>query len=282
MAISELTSAVRPPSKPFEAGPRDQWERIQRELGTPLPSDLRDFGLTYGTGMFKQGICVFNPFAAVFLDQMEEAIGCWRSLKEAEGEEEVPFEVFPDTPGLFSWGCGDQGEGLFWLTEGSPEEWPVIIRGRDEPIYHRFDMQMTSFLAKLLTRKIVVPDLWTGFDEPANRIFESQRLRRMDRNKLKSVYQLYVERGNRADFYVQHENWRESSTVVHIKTIGGKADGPLSGDAPDFGEPIVIGDVYEDGAIFTKDDTLTIGADRGFQLLENPDCWASLKWFTAD
>src|SRR5688572_26417007 len=112
MAIDELTAVVKPPKDPLEAGPAERWNSVQEQMGIKLPTDLRDFGLSYGTGKFsEQGIVVFNPFAAGFPHQVEETLLPWRSLKAGEGDDEVPFAIFPETPGLLCWGTDENGAG---------------------------------------------------------------------------------------------------------------------------------------------------------------------------
>jgi hypothetical protein len=269
MAIQELTSLVPPPAQPLEAGPTERWDEIQAKLGTALPADFRDFGLAYGTGKFiEQGITVFNPFAAVFSQQMEETLAIWRSLKKAEGRREVPYPVFPQKRGLLSWGVDEGGNGLFWLMEGgTAEEWPILVRGHEATKWDRFEMQLTTFLSKLLSSQISLPHVWTKESFGPHRLkFQPTALK--PREELKSVFELHVENGNRAGFWVQHMNWFGSTTEVRIKTVAGKAEGTLSGSAPDYGGATVLVDVYENGALFQSDHVLTLAPSRGFRKIE--------------
>src|SRR5437762_2069341 len=108
MAISDLKAIVTPPIQPLEAGPSNRWARIQKTLGFPLPSDLRDFGLNYGTGIFANlGLRVFNPFSANYRRSIDEQSVVWRSLKAGEGDAVVPYDVFPKHPGLLPWGSSE-------------------------------------------------------------------------------------------------------------------------------------------------------------------------------
>jgi hypothetical protein len=55
-------------------------------------------------------------------------------------------------------GCGDNRQYLFWLADGEPDDWPVLL-WPPERQFLRFDMPMTEFLYKLFTGKI---DGWGG------------------------------------------------------------------------------------------------------------------------
>jgi hypothetical protein len=60
---------------------------------------------------------------------------------------------------LLPWGTDENGNTLHWLTEGVPNDWPVIAESHDGEI-ERFDMSMTTFLAKALTREIRPKHIW--------------------------------------------------------------------------------------------------------------------------
>jgi hypothetical protein len=271
MAIQELIAVVPPPTSPLEAGPREKWDAVQSHLGTKLPLDLLEFGLTYGTGKFAgQGIWVFNPFAAVYLQEIEETLSIWRSLKEGEGEQEVPFSVFPDMPRLFPWAADEGGAGLFWLIDGDPQEWPIVVRGHEETKYDQFEMEMTTFLAKIMTMEIVLPHIWLkrSFEDPSRRVFQPLELRPKDRGDFKNIYQLYADNGNKAGFWVQHENWEGVGTIVHVKSIDGKREGQLSSEVTQSEAARVLVDVFEKGSLYKENALLTNAASKGFRLVE--------------
>src|SRR5690606_15206934 len=97
------------------------------------------------------------------VDYMVAVLGTER---EYEGEEYVPYPVFPNSPGLLIWGSDMDGNNLYWFTEGDPDDWPIITRSRGdfENAWTRFDGPMTSFLAKAFTRQINL-EFWPEFFE---------------------------------------------------------------------------------------------------------------------
>ena len=158
MSIEQLTAIVPSPASPTEVPAEPDWKEIEKKLGIALPPDYRDFVSTYGSGLLGNFIRVFNPFASseylALIPSVERICKVRRELKATEGDEEVPYGIYPDSPGILPWGNDENGNTLYWLTTGHPETWPVIVgegRGR---AWQQFDMPMTSFLAAALSGDI--------------------------------------------------------------------------------------------------------------------------------
>jgi hypothetical protein len=98
---------------------------------------------------------VYNPFASDYLDRVRMVGDCYRDLKAAEGDEFIPYGIFPTSPGLLAWGDEVNGNVLFWLTEGEPDAWPVVLFSRHDGSFERWDMPMTAFLAKVFSGEMV-------------------------------------------------------------------------------------------------------------------------------
>jgi hypothetical protein len=158
--IAELTALVPPPKEPKDAGPEAQWSEIQNSLGTQLPDDYRDFGRIYGSGDFKTpssiAVYVCNPFAPWFLQFVQQECADHRNLKE---DGYVPYDFYPLSPGLLPCGGDDNGNRLYLLTQGQPNEWPVVVVSRAADVCERFELPLTTFLAKAFKREIV-PKIW--------------------------------------------------------------------------------------------------------------------------
>jgi hypothetical protein len=43
---------------------------------------------------------------------------------------------------------------MFWLTEGEPDNWPTVVMSRHDGAFERWNMPMTSFLAKIIKGEI--------------------------------------------------------------------------------------------------------------------------------
>jgi hypothetical protein len=64
------------------------------------------------------------------------------------------FPVFPDPGGLLSVGADINGNTLFWLTKGEPDEWPVVYMDDDFLEYDLYEMSLTTFLVEWISGRI--------------------------------------------------------------------------------------------------------------------------------
>jgi hypothetical protein len=157
MAINELLSVVPPPSNPVEAQDGEVWTRAQAALGINLPEDFRAVGVHYGTGRFCGGyLAVANPLSEHFETSMTSML---QATRDNRATHNYPYHVFPDKPGLLPWGADENGHVLHWLTEGNPDEWPVIVESHEGEL-ERFDMSMTTFLARALKNDVIPKHIW--------------------------------------------------------------------------------------------------------------------------
>jgi hypothetical protein len=155
MAIEELLKLVAPPATPVEAGGAARWAEVEQSLGSRLPSDLRDFATHYGSGYFVRpfDVNVFNPFDPSYLGQIRGRcvqLRTERGLAEGSGK---PYGVFPDRPGWLPWGWSER-DGFCWVTEGEPEDWPLLLISDRCKNFQQLQMPMTSFLARLFSGQL--------------------------------------------------------------------------------------------------------------------------------
>ncbi len=156
MAITELLKVVPPPTSPKEAYNELAWETGQESLGVALPNDFREVGVRYGSGKFCGYIGALNPLSEDFTTSIIYLLEVLRDIAESR---KYPYKVFPDHPGLLPWGGDDNGHMLHWLTEGDADNWPVIIESHEGDL-ERYDLSMTTFLAKALTNEIRPKHIW--------------------------------------------------------------------------------------------------------------------------
>lgn len=80
---------------------------------------------------------------------------------EAERQHwETEYQIHPARPGLLPFAKDDDGGILAWLTEGDPEEWPIMAKARTGE-WERFDMPLTMFLTQIFLGK-VFPNIWNS------------------------------------------------------------------------------------------------------------------------
>ncbi|HZT80569.1 MAG TPA: hypothetical protein VFA26_10110, partial [Gemmataceae bacterium] len=71
-----------------------------------------------------------------------------RIVKEWSETGKFPFGIYPDSVGLLPIGTDSNGGTLYYHTGGMPDEWPVIANPPRYFIFERFELSLTSFLAK--------------------------------------------------------------------------------------------------------------------------------------
>jgi hypothetical protein len=173
MSINDLTAVVPPPDTPAAVPAKLNWKEIEKALGVLLPMDYKDFVARYGSGLLGNFIRVFNPFDEYeymgLVPSVVRICGIRRELKESEGDAEVPFDVYPKSPGLLPWGNDENGNGLYWLTEGATDHWPCIVGAGRDRRWQRFDMTMTTFLATALNGDVKCRIWPSGFARPNRR-----------------------------------------------------------------------------------------------------------------
>lgn len=158
-ALRRLTRLVTPPESPLEVTGRPP--RLMFASGAPvrLPPDYLQLTKLYGSGEFSldggAGMIaeVYNPRAAAFRERFDWWHGHLRWYKAEEGRGYEKYAIFPESPGLLMWGSSDQRQAYFWLTEGMPERWPLIVMWQSE-FFSRYEMPLVVFLYRLVAGEL--------------------------------------------------------------------------------------------------------------------------------
>lgn len=64
-------------------------------------------------------------------------------------------DVYPSTGGLLPWAYTDNGDELFWLTEGKPDEWKIVVYESRSPENYTYSLNMVDFLYQVITGQTV-------------------------------------------------------------------------------------------------------------------------------
>ena len=157
MTIENIIKVILPPAAPVETFDNGDWAIIEAELGTQLPQDYKDFVRLYGLGYFMEFLGINIPRCSnpnVRLERDAHVVaGIFRALEQVEDPSPYPF--WPALGGLLACGGTDDGDFLFWLTRGEPEEWPIVVWDRGQGTFEAFECDLTDFLAGLATGEIV-------------------------------------------------------------------------------------------------------------------------------
>lgn len=156
MAIDELIAVMTTPDVPFEAPSTDGWASVEARLGTSLPEDYKKFINLYGSGKIANFLWIFNPFSSnenLNLERQVELQSAVLGELEEYGEKN-PYKSFPAPGGVLPFGITDNGDVVFWRTEGETSRWSVAVNESRAPEWEIFDLSMSQFLAALLAKKI--------------------------------------------------------------------------------------------------------------------------------
>lgn len=153
--MKSLVELLRPPNSPVETLKDQDWAAIERRIGH-LPEDYRAFLQTFGTGCINDFVWIFNPLAGnTFLNLFTQGDAILNALRELRNAgESIPFGLYPEGGGLLPFGKTDNGDTLFWLTEGDPIRWPIVVNASRDPTFETFKCSLTTFLVEILTQKI--------------------------------------------------------------------------------------------------------------------------------
>jgi hypothetical protein len=97
LAIEDLLAVVPPPARPIDPGDPGAWPKVEQALGTKLPSDYRDYGTRYGSGVLGHDLFVYNPFSPFYLDGVKNT-GQLFGLLHKEEADYFPDDVSPPLP----------------------------------------------------------------------------------------------------------------------------------------------------------------------------------------
>jgi hypothetical protein len=162
--LDRLRQLLPPPAHPVELGRPDGWAQVERALGTGLPGDYKAFTERYGSGMVDDFLYLFNPFTqgpgwqpAGRKDRVLAAYGQTR----ARFPDRLPLPAFPEPGGVLPLGRTDNGDELYWVTEGDPDRWPVALLESRAALQELHRMPVTGFLAALAANQLtsrILPD----------------------------------------------------------------------------------------------------------------------------
>jgi hypothetical protein len=154
--MKTLREIFPPPAVPTEEN-RQEWAIVEQRLATRLPADYKAFIDEFGLGAIDSFIWIFSPFTR------NQYVNLERELKEigdtlaqlAQGGEEIPFAYYPNPGGLFPFGGTDNGDVLYWKTDGDPDFWPVVVNEARGPHWETYNLSMTAFLLQVFTGELV-------------------------------------------------------------------------------------------------------------------------------
>ncbi len=157
MPLSELIAVAPPPREPV-AG-RGNWKAVEERLGLGLPGDFKALIETYGSGSFSDFLNPINPFRGdgAGFDWADRDILEFDRETRDEYPDALPYPIHPEPGGILPWAETDNGDILYWLTEGDPDSWPILIRESRGPDRVVYPFGAVEFLHRWLSGELTCP-----------------------------------------------------------------------------------------------------------------------------
>lgn len=162
--LQKVTELIPPPTTPL--GLDHTWDNVEKEIGTDLPHDYKEFIDVYGSGLLGGMIWIWNwrdanlgikpsEQARHFADSYVRSFDALRS--EAY---ELPYAVYPDSNGLLPFATVIDVDNLNWLMKGPPDKWDIVYWHFDgNEMVHLPGDSFLRFLVKLLNNEYGRPIL---------------------------------------------------------------------------------------------------------------------------
>ncbi|MBB4985744.1 MULTISPECIES: SMI1/KNR4 family protein [Streptomyces] len=147
MSIGDLLALMPPHAG---AGADVDWDAAERAWGTSFPADYKAFVTHYGIGSIDAFLGVFEPSvddsgqpAGHMADETSVAQELWEFLAGIPGVAAEPDRIL-------TWATDSAADLLCWLrTDGTPDEWPVLVYSRLADEWRLYDCGMAEFLLRV-------------------------------------------------------------------------------------------------------------------------------------
>lgn len=158
--LAELKGLVPPPAD-ARLGSMT-WDDLHEALGTALPSDYAALMRTYGASPpGAQGWLRFpDPLAPQggLLDAWRRSAPGFQRFHRKHPDS-CPRPMWPEPGGMFFVADSVDGDQLGWITEGAPDEWPVVVWPRRVDGIRELPGPLTSVLLRWWRGELDVPGL---------------------------------------------------------------------------------------------------------------------------
>src|SRR5664280_145864 len=114
--MEQLREILPPPPEVPKLTPAD-WIKAEETIGTPLPSDFKEFVDEYGSGDIGMLLLIPSPLSSDedtrLVPFVDKTLGLLREIRAAEMP--MPFPIYPEPGGLLPFGEPTEGDVFGWL-----------------------------------------------------------------------------------------------------------------------------------------------------------------------
>jgi hypothetical protein len=155
--LDRLLQLLPPPADPVEPARPEGWAAVEAALGTELPGDFKAFTQRYGSGTVDDFLYLFNPFAqgqdGNLLVEKDRVLAAYRQTR-VRFPDRLALPPFPEPGGVLPLGRTDNGDELYWVTDGDPDGWPVALVESRAALQELHQVPVTGFLAALAANQL--------------------------------------------------------------------------------------------------------------------------------
>ncbi len=153
--LRKLRKLMPPPADPVESS--GDWKQAEKDLGTRLPADYKQFVEEYGRGCLFDYIHIFTTFPTDprggLKNEVKRIFGGYKIVTE-EYPEAMPYPLFPEKGGLLPFAQSEVGNELCWVTNGTPNRWLVMFVSIGSERYEQYDCSFVEFLCGIISREL--------------------------------------------------------------------------------------------------------------------------------
>ncbi len=143
---------------------KNDWEKVEYNLGFSLPKDYKDFIDYYGTGGVNNFFWLHTPFTNVghmnFEKHGQLMLETYQHVKELYPELYI-HEIYPNKNGILPIGYTDNGDEIYWKTNDETSLWQIIVYDNLGERIIEYPMGMAEWIYRLVSKEInceIFPD----------------------------------------------------------------------------------------------------------------------------
>jgi hypothetical protein len=136
-----------------------RWPTVETELGLVLPGSYKVMVERFGASSWQEFLHVLSPFVEWCRCRVSATLEADRELRR-EFPQFYPLPLYPEPGGLLPWAVSDNGDTLYFITAGPPDEWPTLIKGPRAPEFEVSFLPPAALVLAFATgrlRSLVLP-----------------------------------------------------------------------------------------------------------------------------
>ena len=158
---------------------RIRWDLIEQDLGFVLPADYKIFAESISPGLIHNEFEIYTPSSVWKRSELQEGVRRdeWQLsfLEPPYFEPDLKTGIVGSKKLLKSFGCDGYGDSFFWLMNGQPDNWLVVLINFRDSEMCCTGLRFSEFLLSLLDKK-PIEEWFTDVSYPEDQpIFVAQQ-----------------------------------------------------------------------------------------------------------